>query len=67
MSFIGELTLFLELQICQRNKGIFISQEKCIKEMLKKFGMTDCKPIDTPMQKSCKLSEDDDSKDEDHR
>jgi hypothetical protein len=41
MSFLGELTLFLGLQICQRNKGIFISQTKYIREMLKKFGMID--------------------------
>jgi hypothetical protein len=35
--------------------------------MLKKFGMTDCKQISTPMQTSCKLSKDDDSKDVDQR
>jgi hypothetical protein len=35
--------------------------------MLKNFGMTDCKPVSTPMQKSCKLSKDDDSKDADQR
>jgi hypothetical protein len=64
---LGELTFFLGLQICQRNKGIFISQEKYIREMLKKFGMTDCKPVSTPMQTSCKLSKDDDSKDADQR
>jgi hypothetical protein len=41
---------------------IFISQTKYIIEMLKKFGMEDCKPITTPMQTSCKLSKDDYSK-----
>jgi hypothetical protein len=30
--------------------------------MLKRFGMEDCKPVITPMQTSCKLSNDDDSK-----
>jgi hypothetical protein len=35
--------------------------------MLKKFGMTYCKPICTPMHNSCKLSKDDDSKDADQR
>jgi hypothetical protein len=49
MSLLGELTFFLGLQICQSNKGIFISQEKYIREMLKKFGMTDCKSVSTPM------------------
>jgi hypothetical protein len=35
--------------------------------MLKKFGMTDCKPVSTPMQTSCKLSNDDDSMDTNQR
>jgi hypothetical protein len=63
MSLLGELSFFLGLHICQQDKGIFISQTKYIKEMLKKFGMVDCKPISTPMQTSCKLRKDDKSKD----
>jgi hypothetical protein len=62
MSLLGELSFFLGLQIHQSNQGIFISQTKYIIEMLKRFGMEDCKPVITPMQTSCKLSKDDDSK-----
>jgi hypothetical protein len=62
MSLLGELSFFLGLHIRQSNQGIFISQTKYIREMLKSFGMEDCKPIITPMQTSCKLSKDDDSK-----
>ena len=62
MSLLGELSFFLGLQIRQRNQGIFISQTKYIKEMLKRFRMEDCKPITTPMQTNCKLRKDDDSK-----
>jgi hypothetical protein len=62
MSLLGELSFFMGLHICQRNQGIFISQTKYIREMLKRFGMEDCKPVITPMQTSCKLSKDDDSK-----
>jgi hypothetical protein len=58
---LGELSFFLGLQIRQRKQGIFISQTKYIIEMLKRFGMEDCKPVITPMQTSCKLSKDDDS------
>jgi hypothetical protein len=50
MSLLGELSLFLGLQICQRNQGIFISQTKYIREMIKRFGMEDWKPVNTPMQ-----------------
>jgi hypothetical protein len=62
ISLLGEISFFLGFQIRQSNQGIFISQIKYIKEMLKRFGMEDCKPVITPMQTSCKLSKDDDSK-----
>ena len=59
---LGELSFFLGLQICQSHQGIFISQTKYIIEMLKRFGMEDCKPVITHMKTNCKLSKDDDSK-----
>jgi hypothetical protein len=64
---LGELTFFLRLQISHLDECIFISKTKYIKEMLKKFKMEDCKPISTPMVTCCKLSKDDESKEEDWR
>jgi hypothetical protein len=64
MSMLGELSFFLGLQISQFDKGIFISQTKYIKEMLKKFRMEDCAPVNTPMVTGCKLSKDDESLEE---
>jgi hypothetical protein len=49
MSMIGELTFFLSFQVKQMREGIFISQEKYTKDLLKRFEMDDCKPIKTPM------------------
>ena len=49
MSMLVELSFFLGLQISHSNKGIFISQSKSIKEMLKKFKMEDCKPVRSPI------------------
>ena len=49
MSMMGELNFFLDLQIRQQHNGIFISQEKYLKDCLKKFGMQDCKGFTTPM------------------
>ena len=60
MSMIGEMKFFLGLQIAQYNDGIFISQTKYMKELLKIFGLESCKPIGTSMITSHKLS----SKDE---
>jgi hypothetical protein len=63
MSMIRELAFFLGLQITQRSEGIFISQEKYLGEMLKRFQMEDYTPMITPMVTGCKLSNDDDSPD----
>ena len=49
MSMIGELSYFLGLPIKQLKNGIFVSQGKYIKDMLKKFGMNEAKVITTPM------------------
>jgi hypothetical protein len=49
MSMIGELSFFLGPQIIQSSEGMFISQEKYLREMLKRFQMEDCKPVGTPM------------------
>jgi hypothetical protein len=49
ISLLGELCFFFGLCICQQDKGIFISQTKCIKEMQKKFRMVYCKHVSSPM------------------
>jgi hypothetical protein len=67
MSMIGELSYFLGLQVKQSSAGIFISQEKYLKEMLKKFQMEDSSTVSTPMVVGCKPSKDDISPDVDQR
>ncbi|GJW45187.1 retrovirus-related pol polyprotein from transposon TNT 1-94 [Tanacetum coccineum] len=59
MSMMGELNFFLGLQIKQMEDGIFFNQSKCIKEMLKKFGLEDSKPTKTSMSTDIKLTKDD--------
>jgi hypothetical protein len=49
MSMMGELTFFLGFQIKQVEDGTFISQTKYTRDILKKFGMNNAKPIKTPM------------------
>ena len=44
-----ERSYFLGLQIKQLKNGTFVSQGKYIKDMLKKFGLNEAKPISTPM------------------
>ena len=58
MSMIGELSYFLGLQIKQLKNGTFMSQDKYIKDMIKKFGMNDSKAISTPMETNGNLDSD---------
>ncbi|GJS69800.1 retrovirus-related pol polyprotein from transposon TNT 1-94 [Tanacetum coccineum] len=60
MSMMGELNFFLGLQIKQLKDGIFFNQYKYIKEMLKKFGLEESKPMKTPMSSDAKLTKDED-------
>ena len=52
---IGELTMFLGFQIKQMKDGIFIHQEKYVRDLLKRFGMENCKEIKTPMASNGQL------------
>nr|GEU40597.1 retrovirus-related Pol polyprotein from transposon TNT 1-94 [Tanacetum cinerariifolium] len=60
MSSIGELTFFLGLQVKQKPDGIFISQDKYIAEILKKFGFFEVKTTSTPMETQKPLLKDKD-------
>nr|GEW56655.1 copia protein [Tanacetum cinerariifolium] len=50
MSSMGELTFFLGLQIKQKDDGIFISQDKYVAKILRKFVFTDVKSASTPIK-----------------
>nr|GEZ33173.1 copia protein [Tanacetum cinerariifolium] len=50
MSSMGELAFFLGLQVKQKDDGIFISQDKYIAKILKKFGFTNIKSASTPFE-----------------
>ncbi|GKF26032.1 putative ribonuclease H-like domain-containing protein, partial [Tanacetum coccineum] len=60
MSSMGKLTFFLGLQVKQKEDGIFISQDKYVTEILKKFGFTDVKTASTPMETQKSLIKDED-------
>nr|CAE02852.1 OSJNBa0014F04.18 [Oryza sativa Japonica Group] len=67
MSMMGELKLFLGLQIKQLKEGTFICQTKYLKDMLKKFGMENAKPIQTPMPSNGHLDLNEQGKDVDQK
>nr|GFC95537.1 uncharacterized mitochondrial protein AtMg00810-like [Tanacetum cinerariifolium] len=51
MSAMGELNFFLGLQVLQKEDGIFLSQDKYIRDIFKKFGFSDVRSSNTPMDK----------------
>ncbi|GJU88636.1 putative ribonuclease H-like domain-containing protein [Tanacetum coccineum] len=65
MSSMGELTFFLGLQVQQKEDGIFISQDKYVAEILKKFNYTDVKSASTPVDLEKPLVKDGDADDVD--
>jgi hypothetical protein len=57
MSMIGELTFFLGIQVKQ---ATFVHQAKYTKDLMKKFNMTELKPLSTPMSSTASLGPDED-------
>nr|GEZ12283.1 hypothetical protein [Tanacetum cinerariifolium] len=51
MSAMGKLNFFLGLQVLQKEDGIFLSQDKYVGDILKKFGYSDVRSSNTPMDK----------------
>ncbi|GJX20778.1 putative ribonuclease H-like domain-containing protein [Tanacetum coccineum] len=65
MSSMGELTFFLGLQVKQKEDGIFISQDKYVAEILKKFDFVSVKPVSTPIETQKPLVKDEEASDVD--
>ncbi|KAL5574096.1 hypothetical protein UlMin_023693 [Ulmus minor] len=58
MSMVGELNYFLGLQVKQKDDGMFITQSKYAKHLVKKFGLENAKFYNTPMSTTLKISKD---------
>ncbi|GJX17894.1 putative ribonuclease H-like domain-containing protein, partial [Tanacetum coccineum] len=61
MSSMGELTFFLGLQVQQKEDGIFISQDKYVADILKKFDFVTVKTASTPMEPNKALVKDEEA------
>lgn len=56
MTDLGYVHYYLGIEVTQHPKSIFLSQKKCIGDLLNKFGMTKCNPLTTPMEQNLKLT-----------
>nr|XP_020150416.1 uncharacterized mitochondrial protein AtMg00810-like [Aegilops tauschii subsp. strangulata] len=53
---LGNLHYFLGIEVKRKNNGILLTQEKYANDLLKRVAMQHCKPSDTPLSVSEKLS-----------
>ncbi|GKG00891.1 hypothetical protein Tco_0305596, partial [Tanacetum coccineum] len=65
MSFMGELTFFLGLQVKQKDDGIFINQDKYVADILKKFDFSSVKTVSTTIETNKALLKDEEANDVD--
>ncbi|GJY71937.1 putative ribonuclease H-like domain-containing protein [Tanacetum coccineum] len=65
ISSMGELTFFLGLQVKQKDDGIFISQDKYVADILKKFDFATVKTASTPIETNKALLKDEEAEDVD--
>ncbi|GKA97426.1 ribonuclease H-like domain, reverse transcriptase, RNA-dependent DNA polymerase [Tanacetum coccineum] len=65
ISSMGELTFFLGLQVQQKGDGIFISQDKYVADILKKFDFVTVKTASTLIETNKALIKDEEAEDVD--
>jgi hypothetical protein len=58
MFMMGELTIYLGIQVKQRMQDTFVHQVKYMKGLMKKFNMAELKPLLTPMSTATALDPD---------
>eukprot|EP00253_Pinus_taeda_P010976 PITA_10976 len=56
MTDLGYVHYYLGIEVNQHPKSIFLSQNNYIGDLLNMFGMTECNPLTTPMEKNLKLT-----------
>jgi len=56
MKNLGELCYFLDIEVIQSPKRIWLLQRQYALNKLSEYGMTGCKPISIPLEQNVKLS-----------
>ncbi|CAJ2638397.1 unnamed protein product [Trifolium pratense] len=55
MTDLGSVSYFLGIEFLRTTRGLMLHQRKCGGEILKRFKMTDCIPVITPMEANLRL------------
>jgi hypothetical protein len=59
MTDLGIMKYFLGIEVNQSTKGIFVCQQKYAADIIKRFRMEGCNPVETPIPLGTKLSKND--------
>jgi hypothetical protein len=59
MTDLGIMKYFLGIEVDQSTKGIFVCQKKYAPDIIKRFCMEECNPVETPIPLGTKLSKKD--------
>jgi hypothetical protein len=62
MTDLGLMHYFLGIEVVQSVDGYFIYQKKYLQELLNRFQMQDCNPVNTPFEYGLKLNKDPEGK-----
>ena len=62
MKDLGELHYYLGIEVWREPSKTLITQSKYTNEILKKFNMSDCKAMSTPLEQNSKLYKEDGTK-----
>ena len=62
MKYLGMMHYFLGMEVWQSEHGIFLQQGKYVVDILKRFRISECKSMATPMASNLKLLSDASSK-----
>jgi hypothetical protein len=58
MTDLGKMRFFLGIEILQKSEGIFVCQQKYATDILKKFTMSESKPVNSPIVPGSKIHRD---------
>jgi hypothetical protein len=62
MKDLGQLHYCLGLEVWREDGKTLITQRKYTMELIKRFNMSECKPVSTPLEQNIKLNSDDETK-----
>lgn len=58
MTDLGNMRYFLGIEVVQSSSGIFISQKRYAQEVLERFQMSNCNPVQNPIVPGFKITRD---------